>query len=590
MDQVYIMKNIPRPEHPKPQFERADWINLNGEWKFSFDENKCGIAKGFENAHFDKKITVPFCPESTLSGIGDRDFHNAVWYRRDIDIPTEWSGKRIILHIGACDYFTRVYVNGREIGTHKGGYVSFSFDITDALLEKGNYITVYAEDDTRDPLQPSGKQSMRFDSHGCYYTRTTGIWQTVWLEAVGKTYIKSTKYYTNADEGKLSVHYTIKGETAGKALLAKAYFVGREMGRAKVSLSAEYGVIDIALMETHLWEIGDGKLYDLVLEVVEGDTVIDSVKSYFGLRKIEFKGKAFCLNGRKVYGRWVLDQGFYPDGIYTAPNDEALKADIIYSMQLGFNGARLHEKIFEERFLYHADKMGYLVWGEYPNWGFEPTDMSPINNILSEWMEEVNRDFNHPSIIGWCPINETWDVKVRGCELDIPQCRELVETVYRITKALDPTRPVIDTSGNYHTVTDIFDVHNYNQDTEKFAIEHSKTSEGIICDSVSRSSKANRQKWRGEPLFISEYGGIKWDTSGKGWGYGNAPESEAEFLDRYKKLTETLLFNPDIFAFCYTQLYDVEQEVNGLMTYDRHFKFDPEIFRKINTQKAAIEE
>ncbi len=584
------MRSIPRPEHPKPQFERSDWINLNGEWEFSFDESLCGKEKGYEKRHFEGKITVPFCPESSLSGIGNTDFHNAVWYRRDIVIPNEWEGKRVILHFGACDYFTEVFVNGSSVGTHKGGYSSFSFDITEALSDKDNYITVYAKDDTRDPLQPSGKQSMLLGSHGCSYTRTTGIWQTVWLEAVGNTYLKKAKYYTNTDTCEISIHAFVQGNTEGTALRATVYYEGKKVGSALTELSGNHTVLDIALSEKHLWDIGKGCLYDIIFETASDGKIIDTVKSYFGLRTVEFKGNKFCLNGRSVFGRWVLDQGFYPDGIYTAPTDDALKNDIVYSVQLGFNGARLHEKIFEERFLYHADKMGYLVWGEYPNWGFEPTDMNPLNNMLSEWMEEVERDFNHPSIIGWCPFNETWDIIDRDGELDIPQCRELVETVYHITKALDPTRPVIDTSGNYHTVTDIFDVHNYNQDTKKFAEEHAKTSEGIICDSVSRSSKANRQKWRGEPLFVSEYGGIKWDTSGKGWGYGNAPESKDEFIDRYKKLTETLLQNKDIFALCYTQLYDVEQEVNGLLTYNRTFKFDPEIIKAINTQKAAIED
>lgn len=585
------MQNVPRPEHPKPQFERADWLCLNGEWEFAFDENLCGLEKGYQSAHFDKKITVPFCPESALSGIGDTDFHRAVWYRRELAIPRTWAGRRVILHIGACDYLTTVFVNGNTVGTHKGGYSSFSFDITDHLTDDGNYLTVYAVDDTQNRHQPSGKQSMLLASHGCYYTRTTGVWQTVWLEAVGQTYIKSAKYCTNADAGEVSIHFAVNGASEGVSLRAISYYDGKEVGSAETTLSGGYGVLAVKLSETHLWDIGAPNLYDLTLELVRDGVTVDKVNSYFGLRTIELRGKAFYLNGRSVFGRWVLDQGFYPDGIYTAPTDEALRNDIEYSMELGFNGARLHEKIFEERFLYHADRAGYLVWGEYPNWGYEPTDMTPLNSMLPEWMEEIERDFNHPAIIGWCPFNETWDVKNKDGELDVPQCRELIETVYHITKALDPTRPVIDTSGNYHTVTDIFDVHNYEQSPEKFAENHSKTHEGVIVDSVARSSKANRQSWRGEPLFVSEYGGIKWDVGrGKGWGYGNAPESEEEFLDRYKKLTETLLRNPDIFAFCYTQLYDVEQEVNGLMTYDRKFKFAPEIIRKINEQKAKIEE
>ncbi|MEE1046461.1 MAG: glycoside hydrolase family 2 TIM barrel-domain containing protein [Clostridia bacterium] len=584
------MNNIPRSEHPKPQFMRKDWINLNGEWEFQFDENMCGKSKHYENEHLSGKIIVPFCPESRLSGIEDTDFHNCVWYRRNITIPKEWENKRVILHFGAVDYEATVYVNGREAGSHKGGYVSFSLDITDALREKENYISVCAEDDVRNSVQPSGKQSMKYDSWQCFYTRTTGIWQTVWLEAVNSIHLKSAKYYTDIENGGVDIRLSYEGHEPDVICRATASYNGEPMGKAETMLRGMSPSIYIDLKETHLWEVGNGRLYDLRLELIKDGKVIDTVDSYFGLRSIDLKEKEFCINNKSVFGRWVLDQGYYPEGIYTAPSDEALKNDILYGIQLGFNGARPHEKVFEERYLYWADKLGYLVWGEYPNWGFEPTDMTSINNFLPEWMEEMERDFNHPSIIGWCPFNETWDIKERGKEMDIPHCREIIETVYHITKVLDPTRPVIDTSGNYHTVTDIFDVHNYEQIPEKFAEDYADTSKGVICDTVSKSPQANRQTYKGEPIFVSEYGGIKWSSGGEGWGYGNGPKTEEEFVERYRKLTETLLFNKDIFAFCYTQLYDVEQEVNGLMTYDRKFKFDPEKIRRINIQKAAIED
>lgn len=296
--------------------------------------------------------------------------------------------------------------------------------------------------------------------------------------------------------------------------------------------------------------------------------------------------KTFCLNNKSIFGRYVLDQGFYLDGIYTAPSDDALKNDILYSLQLGFNGARPHEKVFEERYLYWADKLGYLVWGEFPNWGYMPTTMEALNKFLPEWMEAIDRDFNHPALIGWCPFNETWDIANRNGEIDVSQPRELIKTVYYITKAIDTTRPVIDTSGHFHVVTDIFDLHNYTQDTEEFANDHSKIEEGIIIDTTAKMPQfTNRQKYNNEP------GGISWNMNSRddGWGYGDAPKTEEEFIDRYKKLTETLLFNKNICAFCYTQLYDVEQEVNGLLTYERKFKFNPDKIKSINIQKAAIE-
>ncbi len=582
-----------RAEHPKPQFMRSDWINLNGEWEFQFDDNICGREKGFEKIHFDQKINVPFCFESKLSGIGDTEFHSCVWYRRELTIPDDWSGKRVILHFGAVDYETTVYVNGQEIGTHKGGYTSFSFDITDALCDADNYVSVCAVDDVRDRTQPSGKQSMKYNSYGCYYTRTTGIWQTVWMEAVNPVYLKSAKYYADVENGGVNIKLSYKGDASDVVCRAVASYEGKPMGQAETHLYGMLPELYIDLKETLLWEVGCGRLYDLKLELIKDNEIIDEVHSYFGLRNVEIRGEKFLLNGKSVFSRLVLDQGFYPDGIYTAPSDEALKNDILYGIELGFNGARPHEKVFEERYLYWADKLGYLVWGEYPNWGFEPVDMTPINKFLPEWMEEMDRDFNHPALIGWCPFNETWNIKEHNREIDVPHSREVIETVYYITKAIDPTRPVIDTSGFFHTVTDIFDVHDYEQDPEKFKSYYEKIDEGIVNDEMNRNAAHSfRQKYeKNTPVFVSEYGGMYWsDVDVGGFGHGNDLKTKEELIARYKGLTEAMLQNEHIMGFCYTQLYDVELEQNGFLTYDRQYKFDPEIIKAINIQKAKIED
>ncbi len=588
--------NMPRPEHPKPQLERKDWINLNGSWEFAIDNAMIGMDQHWESRHFDSRITVPFCPESVLSGVGHTDFMNCVWYRRELFIPDAWKNKRVILHFGAVDYRATVYVNGKKAGTHKGGYTSFSFDITDLLAKGENFVSVCAVDLIRTYKQPRGKQSDQLGSYGCLYTRTTGIWQTVWMEAVSEIYLQKTKYYPDAENGNLQILLTVNRRDPACVCRATAFYEGKEMGFAETVLNAMTPSLSLNLKETHLWEVGQGRLYDLKLEILKNGQVIDCVNSYFGLRHVDLRENAFCLNGKKVFGRWVLDQGFYPDGIYTAPSEEALKKDIELGIQLGFNGARLHEKIFEERYLYWADKLGYLVWGEHANWGLHFPSMTDLNCFLPEWMESVERDFNHPSIIGWCPFNENWAIG------EMPQNKEMVETVYHITKAMDPTRPVIDTSGNYHTVTDIFDVHDYKQDPVAFAKNYERINEGIVNDAVARSDKASWQTYRGEPVFVSEYGGIGWDESAHAnasdgytegtqvaWGYG-VPKTEAEFIERYRGLTEALLNNPYVMGFCYTQLYDVEQEINGLLTYERKFKFDPNIFKAINEQKAAIED
>jgi beta-galactosidase/beta-glucuronidase len=568
--------NIPRLEHPFPQMERSDWMNLNGEWQFEFDFGKSGRErKLFEQKTLNSKIIVPFCPESELSGVNYKDFIPSVWYKRTFDITKEQLDGRTFIHFGAVDYESHVYINGKEVGMHKGGYSSFQFDITSYLVKGSNDITVYAIDEVRSGLQPRGKQCPFFYSVGCDYTRTTGIWQTVWLEFVPNNYIKSVKYYPNIEEGLLHISAIVVGSGEFTAV---ASFNGKVCGETKVK--ASYGNVNatIKLTDIHLWEVGNGNLYDLLLSFEQ-----DKVKSYFGLREVKLEGMKFLLNGKSVFQRLVLDQGFYPDGIYTAPSDEALIKDIQLSLDMGFNGARLHEKVFEPRFLYHCDRMGYLVWGEHGNWGADISVLSGLYAFLPEWLEIMERDFNHPAIIGWCPFNETWDYDGRK------QLDDILRIVYNATKQLDSTRPCIDTSGNYHVITDIYDLHNYAQDVTVFKEYY----EAFKTGGEFKDDHSHRQSYtKGLPVFISEYGGIKWDpTANEGaWGYGEAPKTEEEFIARYDGLTTALLENPNIMGFCYTQLYDVEQEVNGLYYYTRETKFDPAIFKAINAKKAAIEE
>jgi len=578
---------IPRSEHPRPDRQRDTWLSLNGEWDFEIDNPLSGKAKGFEKrASLDGKITVPFCPESKLSGVGHTDFMSSVWYRRDVDIPSDWKDKRIILHVDACDYDTDVYVNGTYAGNHKGGYTPFAFDVTDKLLPSGNYITINAMDDLRSERQVSGKQSPRYASYGCMYTRTTGIWQTVWLEAVEAAHTVSYKAYPNISDPSVRLDVKTSAAAIGGTLTVKAIYDGREVGRASSRVLSAHTSLTVGLSETHLWEVGKGRLYDLEFSF-EKDGKADLMKGYFGLREVSLtKSNGLTVNGETVFGRFVLDQGFYPDGIYTAPSDDALVFDIEASMSCGFNGARLHQKVFEPRFLYHADRLGYMVWGETGNWGLDHTLPESIYNFLPEWLEELDRDFSHPSVIGWCPFNETWDKNGRQ------QSNAFIDTVYDVTKATDPTRPVIANSGSYPTSrTDAHDVHDYEQDPELFASYYKDADKGIVNDQLMRSNK-RRQLCRAElPIFVSEYGGIKWVDSADdtAWGYGKDVKNEEEFFARLKGLTDVLLDNEAIFGFCYTQLTDVEQEQNGLLTYDRRFKFNPERYKALLSRRAAIE-
>ncbi len=566
--------SIPRPEHPNPQFARQTWKNLNGDWQFMIDNGRSGIARGLyrEDAVFDGTIRVPFCPESRLSGVEHRDFLAGVWYRRTVTLSEPETRRLVRLHFGAVDYHAIVYVNGQPAGEHTGGYTSFALDISPLVRVGSNTVTVFAQDDTRDPRIPRGKQSEEYDSHGCDYTRTTGIWQTVWLEFLPHTHIESVKYYPDSGQGTITVRAALAG--AG-TLTAAVFYEGRPVGRHTAASAGGGELFTIPLAETHLWEPGHGRLYEVRLTY--GD---DAVCSYFGLRSVRLDGSAFRINGKAVFQRLVLDQGFYPDGVYTAPDDEALQNDIRLSMAMGFNGARLHEKVFEPRFLYHCDRMGYLVWGEYPDWGADYSRPETHIRFLGEWMEAVERDFNHPAIVGWCPHNEVWTYQ------DRPPYRPGLVLTYRMTKAADPTRPCIDASGWLHTETDIYDIHDYEQDPAALAGRLNRfAADGELADPF-----AGPQHYAGQPVMVSEYGGILWRADGSGWGYGSSPKTAEEFLARFAGLTAALLANPRLCGLCYTQLTDVEQEQNGLVTFDRRPKFDPARIRAILSQKAAAEE
>jgi len=571
--------NIPRPEHPKPQFQRADWLNLNGQWQFQIDNGCSGEERGLQNEGIALEgcITVPFCPESKLSGVGHTDFMYGVWYKRTVNLETLC--EKTLLHIGAADYHCKAFVNGQPVGEHKGGYVSFCFDITSALRPGQNEIALYVRDDTRDRMIPSGKQAMRYSSHGCYYTRTTGIWQTVWLEFLPQTHVEWIKYYPNITDCSVTVEAQLCGQ---EELCCEIFFNGKTMGAYRQEKAAGAVHFTVPLAEKHLWQVGKGGLYDVTLRFGK-----DQVQSYFGLRQVRLDGYRFLINEKSVFQRLVLDQGFYPDGIYTAPADAELEADILRSMAVGFNGGRLHEKVFEERFLYHADRLGYLVWGEYPDWGLDHTYADHIYGILPEWMEEVKRDFNHPAIVGWCPRNETWDQKGRR------QYDPAIVMVYEVTKAMDPTRPCIDTSGNFHVKTDIFCVHDYNQDPVTFKENYDRfMTDNALYDQLC-ARYGVRQNYGGEAVFVSEYGGIRWapgERTAQSWGYGTNVKDEEDFFYRFKGLTDALLDNDRMFGLCYTQLTDVEQEQNGLYTYDRKPKFEPERLRAIMARKAAIED
>ncbi len=593
---------IPRPEYPRPQFTRPDWLCLNGEWQFEIDPADSGLERGLPERPLQGRINVPFCPESALSGIGNTDFLNAVWYRREVTIPPEWEGRRVLLHFQAVDYDATVWVNGVEAARHRGGFTPFTCELArQARPGETCVIVVRARDDHRQ-FKPRGKQERQYANHGCEYTRTTGIWQTVWLEPVGPVSFLRPRITPDVTRSLFQLELPLSANLPGGAVTAVLSDERGEVSRGSFTLGFESTArIDLPVPPAHrrLWEPGSPHLYSIGLTLADrSGQVIDRAASYAGLRSVAIDGLKVLINGKSVFQRLVLDQGYYPDGLLTAPTDQALMDDITLSMQAGFNGARLHQKVFEERFLYHADRLGYLVWGEFPDWGVSmaapfPEHQLPTATFITQWLEELERDYSHPSIVGWCPLNETWQqITDRISALD-----EVTWGMFLAAKAADRTRPVLDVSGYSHRVpqADIYDCHDYEQDPAKFTANHAGTRLGrpfVNRDSGDKNS-AFSIPYRGQPFFVSEFGGIWWNPRAAegedSWGYGARVKSLEEWYARFEGLCNVLLDDPSMFGYCYTQLTDVFQEQNGIYFFNREPKFDLARLRAIQTRKAAIE-
>ncbi len=596
---------VPRAEYPRPQFVREDWLCLNGEWQFEIDQGDSGLERGLLTRDLDDTILVPFCPESSLSGVHNRDFLNAVWYRRTVTLPGEWAGRRVLLHFQAVDYDATVWVNGVEVGRHRGGFTPFSCDLH-GVAEPGETITIVvrARDEHRSP-QPRGKQSQRFGPYGAIYVRTTGIWQTVWLEPVPDVALKRPRITPDLENSLFQVVQPLTPARPGMRLSVTLADAEGEIVTVERVIGGDFTPqVDLPVPEDRrrLWSIQDPHLYDLdiVLRDAEG-RVVDCAASYAGLRGISIDGKAIRLNGEAIFQRLVLDQGYYPDGIMTAPSDEALRRDIELAQVAGFNGARLHQKVFEERFLYHADRLGYLVWGEFGDWGCrvpgtsESDHQQPGATYLTQWLEALERDYSHPAIVGWCPLNETW--QVIGDRITVLD--DVTRGLYLATKAMDLTRPVLDASGYAHRVpaADVYDSHDYDQDTESFARRHGTCAAPFVNAPVPGRYRDVDRPWsvayQGQPYFVSEFGGIWWNPNAgendDSWGYGDRPTSIAAFYARFEHLCGALLDNPEMFGYCYTQLTDVYQEQNGIYTFERGMKFDLERIRHVQQRPAAIE-
>ena len=592
----------PRPEYPRPQFRRERWTNLNGEWAFAFDDEDAGLSKGWQRvtaeslrngSPFDRSITVPFCYQSELSGIGDTSFHDVVWYAREFETPPMDASERLLLHFGAVDYRATVWVNGTQVAYHEGGHTPFSADVTRVLAEARNVVVVRAEDPSRDTTIPRGKQYWKEESEGIFYTRTTGIWQSVWLEPVNEKRIDSLRMTPDVDAARVDVEVAVEGFEKGLCLRLAVSLRGEAILDDRVALRAPLVERSLPLLirgaapETPhlgewpspaLWTPENPNLYDLRIELLdESGTVLDAVESYFGMRKVEARDGQVYLNGRPYYQRLVLDQGYFPGGLLTAPSDADLRRDIELAKEMGFNGARKHQKVEDPRWLYWADTLGFLVWGEMANaYTFSP---DYVRRITAEWQEAVRRDRNHPCVVAWVPMNESWGVPQLATD---PGQVEHLLAMYHLTRSLDPSRPVISNDGWEHAKTDLCTIHDYGG-PEDLARRYRTPESSVSARPANRPIYVPRCGYSGEPVLISEFGGIAFAGEDEGWGYSTAADA-GEFLERYDALIRSLIENETVRGFCYTQLTDVEQEVNGLLTFDRNPKVPLTRIREITTR------
>jgi len=598
------LSTVPRPEYPRPQLRRERWTNLNGEWRFAFDDEDVGLAKGWQDtgaqelgadgSPFDQTITVPFSYQAKLSGIGTPTFHDVVWYARTFEHPVV-ADERLLLHFGAVDYRATVWVNGAHVVSHEGGHTPFSADVTHALLDGENVVVVRAEDPSRDVTVPRGKQYWREESEGIFYTRTTGIWQTVWLEPVGRRRVGSLRLTPDVDAAALEVEVGVEAFEEGLTLHITVHYADERVLDDRFGLQSALVERRLPLVtrgeqptspypgrwgKPPLWSPEEPNLHDLRVELLDAEGLtLDVVDGYFGMRKIEVRGGRVFLNDRPLYQRLILDQGYFPDGILTAPTDDDLRGDIELAKEMGFNGARKHQKVEDPRWLYWADRLGFLVWGEMANaYQYSP---DYVRRITSEWQEAIRRDYNHPCVVVWVPMNESWGV--RELATDPRQVGHLLG-MYHLTRSLDGSRPVVSNDGWEHALTDLCTIHDYRN--AAVLGRRYETPESSLAEPERHPVYAPGHGYRGEPILITEFGGIAFATADPGsWGYRTVSDAEG-LLERYETLVSALLGSEVVQGFCYTQLTDVEQEINGLLTYDRRPKADLSRIREITTASA----
>lgn len=571
-----------RNEYPRPDFVRKEWLNLNGAWDFYLGGEK-------------RVIEVPFVCQCKKSGIGERICEDSVVYQRDFDVPEAWNKKQVMLNFGAVDYLCRVWVNGHLAGTHQGGQTPFSFDITPFLTWENENIRVEVQDWLRDERIARGKQFWEEESEFIWYTPSTGIWQTVWLEPVSAARFQWIHFTPDIDRGAVRLDYELAPEAnlpcwaeltitrKGELVFKGNMLCQNRTGSITVDIFQKKALHGSFHFVGAYWSPESPNLYEAVLSLTDGAAETDRVESYFGMRKVEIENGKIYLNNQPYYQKLLLDQGYWEESLMTAPSDEAFKKDILMAKEMGFNGCRKHEKVEDPRFLYWADHLGFLVWESMAS--FWVYTKKGACDFMKEWMDVIHRDYNHPSIIVWGMLNESWGVP--GIYRDKEQ-QSFSKALYHLAHSLDSTRLVISNDGWEITDTDICAFHSYKHgETEdkkqQEFFRHSLKRVESLPDIMEKRLFAKDHNYKGQPVMLTEFGGISISEEKGGWGYTAIGRSE--FLDEYGRILGAVYDSDLICGFCYTQLTDVEQETNGLLTSSHEYKFNPDILRKLNNRK-----
>lgn len=591
-----------RQEYPRPNFRRSEWENLNGTWEFCFDDDNVGLRDKWYASHdFDKQIEVPFVYQSKLSGIREEKGHEIVWYKRKFDFKKA-NNRLTLLHFGAVDYDARVWINGNYVGQHTSGNTDFSFDITEEIVTENNNneIIVRVFDPLTSETITRGKQNWNGKSDSVWYSNSTGIWQSVWLEQVNRERICNVKFFPNIDDGMVSIEGELSEDLRRQhssysisilikkdnqivsstlhSIHSNTFKVGIDLFNNKIFRSMFHD-------DGWTWTPNNPILFSCEFKLKKTDKVYDQVESYFGMREIKSENGKIILNNVPIFQKLVLNQGLWQDGLYTAPTDDDFKNDIITAKKMGFNGCRMHQKLEDPRFLYWADKLGFLIWEEcsspqaFSNYG--------IKLMLNEWIDILHRDFNHPSIITWVPFNESWGIPQIHNNL---KQQALTVSLYHLIHSIDDTRLVDTTDGWEQTETDICGIHNYAHGNlndvkqyEKFKQTLSNSSNIVNKSSNKWQVYAKNYHYHGEPIVLTECGGISLGITldEKEWGYSNVTTSD-QFIAEYKKIIDAINDSEVLVGFCYTQLYDIEQEKNGLLFASREPKIDLNKILEIN--------